>query len=136
MPSVISDLEEQTQSIIAASIRNNRSVGVTGLLLTYQGWFVQALEGSAKAVMTTYGRIVDDPRHGDTRVLASGPAETRAFASWNMCARHLGPADAAVIEVMDAGAKFDPERLTGASALRLLQTVAGVQARTALAALA
>lgn len=57
------DEDDQLGAIIRASIRNNREVAVTGLLLLHQDYFVQALEGPAQAVLTTYGRICGDPRH-------------------------------------------------------------------------
>jgi hypothetical protein len=61
--------EAEIDSLIRASIRNNRAVAVTGLLLVHDGWFLQALEGPAEAVMSTYRRIVDDPRHDQARVI-------------------------------------------------------------------
>ena len=38
------DLDFVVQQIIGAAIRRNRTVGITGLLLTIQGNFIQALE--------------------------------------------------------------------------------------------
>lgn len=128
---VAARLEQEVSTIIATSAVNNGRVGVTGLLLTYRGWFLQALEGEHRAVMTTYGRVLNDPRHYDCKVIASGPAETRAFAAWKMCARQLSPADAAILEILERREPVDPPALTPAAALKLLSTVAGVQARAA-----
>jgi hypothetical protein len=127
--------EEEIVSLIRASIRNNRAVAVTGLLLVHEGWFVQALEGPAEAVMTTYGRIDRDPRHTDAKVIAAGPASARAFGDWNMCARRFSTADDAILDTLAQRTHFDPHRLTGASALRLLKAVRGIQDRVGLAAL-
>lgn len=127
--------DDEIDSLIRASIRNNRAVSITGLLLVHAGWFVQVLEGPAAAVMTTYNRIVDDPRHERAKVISAGPAEARAFGDWNMCARRFSKADEAILDTLDQRAAFDPATLTAASTLRLLKTVRGIQDRTERASL-
>jgi hypothetical protein len=129
------DLDDQVAAIIRASIRNNRAVAVTGLLLVHDGWFVQALEGPAEAVMTTYGRIVDDPRHQAAKVIGVGPAEAREFGDWNMCARGIGAADTAIVQTLSQKGPFEPERFTPEATLKLLKAVRGIQARTELKAM-
>lgn len=129
------DLHEEVGQIIQASIRRNREVAITGLLLVHDGWFLQALEGPAEAVLTTYGRICDDPRHSETKVIEAGPAPARCFADWNMCARRITPADDAILDTLEMRGGFDPRTLAPASALRLLQAVRGIQERTQLRAL-
>ena len=124
------DLDETVGDIIRASIRNNRACAVTGMLLVHAGWFVQALEGSPEAVLTTYGRISHDPRHSEPKVLSAGPAETRSFGDWNMCALRVTPSDDAILETLSQRATFAPEKLTGAQALRLLTTVRTIQSDT------
>lgn len=132
-PHMIAD--DEIDSLIRASIRNNREVAITGLLLVHDGWFVQALEGPAEAVMTTYRRIVDDPRHTAARVIQAGPAEARAFGDWNMCARRFSKADDAILDTLSLRKGFDPATLPAAGALRLLTAVRGIQERTGRAAL-
>jgi len=129
------DLNEEVGEIVRASIRNNREVAITGLLLAHDGCFVQVLEGPAEAVLTTYGRICDDPRHAEAKVLGAGPAEARAFGDWNMCARRITPADDAILDTLAMRAAFEPAKLTAGSAMRLLQAVRGIQERTQLRAL-
>ena len=128
------DLDHEVGQIIQVSIRNNREVAVTGLLLVHDGWFVQALEGPAEAVMNTYRRILDDPRHEAAKVLAAGPVEQRAFGDWNMCARRMSVADDAILDALDKREVFEPEALTGTAALRLLKAVRGIQERTQVSA--
>ena len=132
---VAADLDHEVQQIIGASIRRNRSVGVTGLLLTVQGHFIQALEGNVGAVRDTYARISMDPRHHDLRIIAQGPAAQRLFGEWNMCARTLSPSDKAILDVLDSKGGFNAEALTADTVQRLLTTVAAIQIRTALEAL-
>ena len=122
-------LDGEVEAIIAASVANNRRDGVTGLLLVHGGFFVQALEGSAEAVMTTYGRITRDRRHDAAQVLTAGPAGEREFADWNMCARRIGPADDAILDTLSQRDRFAPFELTGGAALRLLTAVRGIQRR-------
>jgi len=130
------DLDHEVAGIIRASIRNNRECAVTGLLLVHQGWFVQALEGPAKAVMERYGRIVEDKRHTEAKVLSAGPAEDREFADWNMCARTMSPADDAILDALALRAAFEPASLSGVTALRLLKAVRNIQDRTQINAMA
>jgi hypothetical protein len=128
-------LDDQVADIIRASIRNNREVGLTGLLLVHQGYFVQALEGAAEAVMTTYRRIVEDQRHDATKVLSAAPATAREFGDWNMCARGMNSADDAILSTLAVREAFAPETFSGRSALRLLKAVRGIQERTQLNAM-
>lgn len=126
--------DQEIEALIRASIRNNRASAITGLLLVHDGWFVQALEGPAAAVMTTYQRILNDPRHTDSRVVSAGPGGAREFGDWNMCARRFSPADNAILDALSQRSAFDPSALTDKSALRLLKAVRGIQDRTALSA--
>jgi hypothetical protein len=126
------DLDVEVRRIIAASIRRNRSIGLTGLLLTVQGHFIQALEGDLDAVRATYARISLDPRHHDLRIISQGPAMQRLFGEWNMCARALAPSDQAILDVLDSKGGFNAEALTADSVQRLLTAVAAIQKRTGL----
>ena len=125
----------EVDAIVRASIRNNRRVALTGLLLVHDGWFLQALEGPAEAVMTTYRRILDDPRHKAARVVAAGPAASREFGDWNMCARRMSHADDAILATL-ARRDVDFETIGGDHALRLLKVVRGIQQRTELSKIA
>ena len=132
---VAADLDFVVRQIIQSSIRNNRDDGLTGLLVTIQDWFVQALEGPVDSVRGAYARISADRRHCDPHIIAQGSVEQRLFSDWNMCARTLAPSDKAILDVIDAKGVFNPTLLTPQSVERLLVTVANVQRRTALDAL-
>ena len=123
------DLDYEVGQIIQASIRNNRGTSLTGLLLVHAGWFLQALEGPAGAVMTTYQRILNDTRHEESKTLAAGPVSAREFGDWNMCAARITPADDAILDALAQRQVFDPSALSAAAALRLLKTVRGIQQR-------
>ena len=79
--------------ILAASRRNNQRCGVTGLLVSGGKRFLQVLEGPDQAVLATYARIQNDPRHFAFVLLATKPIEERAFGEWSM-AFHEGRAAA------------------------------------------
>jgi hypothetical protein len=128
------DVAAEVDAIVATSVLRNALVEVTGLLLAHEGWFVQILEGPAQAVMTTYQRILNDPRHADSRIISAGPADQREFADWDMCARRISPADDAILATLSQRQGFDPGSLTPAAALRLLKTVAHIKQRAGRAA--
>ena len=125
----------EVDEIVRASIRNNRAVAITGLLLVHDGWFLQALEGPAEAVMSTYRRILDDPRHAEPRVISAGPALVREFGDWNMCARRMSQADDAILATLSRR-DIDFTTLGAEHALRLLNLVRGIQHRTELSRIA
>lgn len=129
-PGMGPEQEEAVSGIIRSSMRNNRMVSVTGMLLIHEGWFVQALEGPADAVTATYDRIAGDPRHQDVTTLASGPAERREFREWNMCARRISNADDAILDGLEGDGRFDPGRLNAETGLGLLTTIRDTQAET------
>lgn len=75
---------ELLDSVLDASRRNNRRCGVTGLLVAGGRRFLQVLEGPDQAVLATYARIQNDPRHFAFVLLSSRPVEERAFGDWEM----------------------------------------------------
>lgn len=72
------------EAILAASRRNNRRCGVTGLLVSGGRRFLQALEGPDEAVVATYARIAADPRHFALVKLSCGPIAEPGFGDWSM----------------------------------------------------
>jgi hypothetical protein len=132
----MADVDHEVDAIIRTSIQNNRMASITGLLLIHRETFVQALEGPAEAVLTTYGRIINDPRHSGSTIITSGPASKREFADWNMCARRMNPGDDAILDALQMREAFEPSKLTPRSAVRLLQAVRGIQSRSALRSIA
>lgn len=75
--------------ILQQSRHNNAVDGITGLLWSDGGHFLQVLEGPADSVATVYARIAADPRHRDIRILSDRTVETREFGYWSM---ERGPA--------------------------------------------
>ncbi len=126
---VTTNLNLEVRAIVESSIRNNVRDGITGMLVTVQGWFIQALEGREDRVRYTFGRIINDKRHWDHVAISAGKADGRLFREWNMCAGALTAADRAIIDVLGKNGRFDAAQLTATSSLRLLTTVADIQRR-------
>ena len=78
--------------ILAASRRNNARVGITGLLAVGGRRFLQALEGPEQAVLATYARIQNDPRHRACVLLSCRAVAVRAFGDWGMAHESDGSA--------------------------------------------
>ena len=70
--------------ILGVSERNNRRDRLTGVLLSHDGWFLQALEGSRTDIERLLTRLHKDPRHTDIRMLGFETIEQRAFPAWSM----------------------------------------------------
>jgi hypothetical protein len=119
----------EVEAIIASSLRNNKIAQLSGLLLVHDGWFVQALEGPAEQVMSTYQRILNDKRHRAGRVISAGPASERLFPEWSMCARRFDAANDAILDTLSRRTNFSPETLKAPSVLRLLESVREIQFR-------
>lgn len=76
--------EAELRTILETSVRNNQRGGVTGLLLAGGNRFLQALEGPAPAILSTYERIRKDGRHFACVTLSSATVDQRAFGEWGM----------------------------------------------------
>ena len=76
-------------AIIHLSRRNNRQVGVTGVLLFDGRRFLQLLEGEAAAVESVWRRIARDGRHAEPEVVADRAVDVREFGHWDMALLRL-----------------------------------------------
>jgi hypothetical protein len=65
--------------ILGASVVNNRRDSVTSALMVHQGWCLQGIEGGRHDIDRLMGRIRQDPRHRDVRVLSDKPIAARRF---------------------------------------------------------
>lgn len=76
--------DAQVRDILDSAKRNNRGMGITGVLVHGGGLFMQILEGPEHTVLRTYVKILDDRRHKDCQILQISPAEERLFPAWSM----------------------------------------------------
>ena len=118
------DISPLLQGIVRASIPHNLNQGVDSMLIAYDGWFVQALEGPSAGVRTIFERIAGDDRHTSPLVLREGPIPERVFGRWIMCAHALSGCDAGILSRFGMLARFDPVREPMCPVLPLLTAVA------------
>ena len=70
--------------LLETCLRNNPMRGVTGVLVSHSGWFLQVLEGTAENVFSLFKLIKNDPRHADFLLLRFNAIESRDFKDWSM----------------------------------------------------
>ena len=74
----------ELDGILIKSRRNNRAVGVTGLLVSGGRRFLQTLEGPDHAVEQVFRRIEQDARHFAVVILSRAAIAERSFGEWAM----------------------------------------------------
>lgn len=72
------------QEILRKSIANNSLENITGMLIYYNGTFLQVLEGHDKKVMKLYQTLKLDKRHHNIEILYKKEIDTLVFSSWSM----------------------------------------------------
>lgn len=72
------------QNILDVSRANNAKEGITGILIFYEGYFLQLLEGPEDAVRKTLNKILLDERNYELKVLVENNGSERLFANWTM----------------------------------------------------
>jgi hypothetical protein len=88
----------------------NARAGITGLLLFYEGMFLQVLEGPAAGVASLMERIRKDRRHSHIIVPEAGPITERAFDSSMqfVAARNLSPGEKQAFSDLRQAVQFRP----------------------------
>ena len=118
--------DDELEAILRTSRENNSEVGLTGMLLYYDGAFMQVLEGREETVRQTYARINQDPRHHTIIPLLQEYIPQRNFADWSMAYHRLQRDDMAQVEgftrLAEADAFLDYFRQTPQRSLTLLKT--------------
>ena len=70
--------------LLAKARENNRTLGVSGVLLHHKGSFLQVLEGPEPVVDALFHKIGKDPRHTRMMVIKRRSISERAFGEWSM----------------------------------------------------
>ena len=82
--------QEDVDSIVSWSKKNNTAKGISGFLIYEKGQFMQLLEGDEKLVKELYyNKIAKDTRHRDSKVLKEGLGR-RTCAEWSMSQLPIG----------------------------------------------
>lgn len=74
----------ELDKLLSESRKNNKSIGITGMLLYEKGSFFQVLEGEKGFVESLYEKINSDKRHAKIVKLIVEPIEVRSFGLWSM----------------------------------------------------
>jgi hypothetical protein len=98
---------EALDEILTSSRANNGSLGLTGMLLYYDGAFMQVLEGPEQAVHQMYARIGRDPRHTGMITLLEEYIPERNFPDWSMGYHRLNLDEAQQLEAFTSFAEAD-----------------------------
>lgn len=74
----------ELEKLLSQARRNNKALGITGMLLYEDGSFFQILEGAEHVVKQLYTKIATDKRHSKITKLILEPIAARNFADWSM----------------------------------------------------
>lgn len=121
-------IETGIERILAQSQIANAKAGLTGALMFTASTFVQALEGPALALETTFERICCDRRHSDVQLLEFSRVEERAFSDWSMGRVHADGGVTSLLTTLHPSDGND-EALTEAAsqAVELMKTLIRVE---------
>ncbi|MBA3625670.1 MAG: BLUF domain-containing protein [Methylibium sp.] len=72
------------EELLSQARTSNQLLGITGVLCSGRGYFVQVLEGQEGTLLTLYARILADTRHEQASLLSIGLSAKRAFSQWSM----------------------------------------------------
>lgn len=70
--------------ILHSSRQGNQARGITGVLMFYDGLFLQVLEGEDEVVDGLISQLRADSRHQDIRILLDETITQRHFPDWSM----------------------------------------------------
>jgi len=76
--------QDDVFQIVQTSAQNNGDAGLGGFLVYLNGSFFQVLEGPDNELQQTLGRIQQDDRHTDLKILSDCPIEKPQFSRWRM----------------------------------------------------
>lgn len=115
--------EGHVRDIVAASLRRNHSLDVTGALLFTGRRFVQYIEGPTAGIAELQESIIQDPRHQDIHTLVCGSYSNRHFLNWSLA--YAGSSQFVASKVEGAMADALKNRNGGVAALlRMLEEFA------------
>ncbi|MBL8132415.1 MAG: BLUF domain-containing protein [Anaerolineae bacterium] len=85
--------DEELKDILKVARETNQQLGITGMLLYRDGFFIQVLEGDEDKVKALFARIAADPRHRNVLTVHTGQVESRRFPDWTMGFNKLSDSD-------------------------------------------
>jgi len=76
--------ELELGQLLMLARKNNKRLGVTGMLLYHDASFLQVIEGEAAVLQTLFERIGGDQRHSSVVTLLRRQVEEPHFGDWSM----------------------------------------------------
>ncbi len=81
--------DDGERAILESSRRNNPEHGITGVLVSHGGWFMQVLEGPVLQVNNLMAKIRNDSRNGEFLLLRANAIMERDFGQWAMASTQV-----------------------------------------------
>jgi hypothetical protein len=119
--------ELQAEAVAEAAASRNLARGVASMLLAYDGWYLQVLEGEAGDAADLAAALLFDVRHGALKIISLSRHHERRFEGAPMWMTHLGE----LKSLLDGGMRrdFTPQSLDPQAAWRLIDGIARVKGR-------
>ena len=87
----------EIDALLNHSRESNARHGISGVLISAGGWFMQVLEGEPQKIDELYAKILVDSRHTRVTRIILEAIPHRYFGDWTMGLSHLNSADLAQI---------------------------------------
>jgi len=88
--------EDISELLTSCRTKNTRNK-ITGMLIYFDGTFVQFLEGPEDTLTSLYSKILNDKRHQEIILLIDGESQERQFEDWSMAYKKLSIPEATKI---------------------------------------
>lgn len=99
--------EDAIADLLKKCRNNNAKMNITGMLIYFDGTFVQFLEGPEKNIHQLFEVISIDKRHQDVIILLEGTTNKREFADWSMAYKKVSSQEVAQIDGLKKFKKED-----------------------------
>lgn len=117
--------ESDLVALLNTSRVNNKRLGITGVLIYFNGIFTQYFEGAEEAVNELYSHISKDTRHRNIKELLSGHHPERYYSDWTMAYRSLNENEISSIlgyQKLDKNTLFSNEKEVSHFGVNILKT--------------
>jgi hypothetical protein len=112
---------EELSALVRHCQTSNPKLGITGVLCSSEGLYIQVLEGGRAAVNKLYNQIAADPRHRDVTLLTYEEIAERRFASWAMGQVSVARLNPGLLLKYSECAVLDPYAVSGAAMAKLFE---------------
>ncbi len=122
---------EALEQILRASQKNNKEMGISGVLCYDPTFFMQCLEGPREAVNEIYARIAIDQRHKNLVLLEYTDIEEPLFGEWTMKFLRPDILDKQTLNKFSTGGRLNPFELNGTQSREFLSALVAARGHSA-----